>query len=296
MMRLLISTAAMVLTCSAIATMLANSRPAFAGDDEVIQADRAWTEALEMSDQQSARKLEDADFSWIDQDGIMWSKEDALQAELKPLVGTGSEVKVSEHKYGNVVLVQQNDGNKYAGHFWVRRADGWRLLHTIEVAVRKRDFKTVEPTYDIPCINPCKEVPYKALTENEKGALAGWQEQESSPAGWDKRVADAERAVHTYGGLGAAKADRIATRNRQAQSHPNAPSVGSAPVLWMRMWDFGDAVVAIMCQPTYGDKPYWASRIFAKNNGIWQMAESYHSWIQAAPVMTAPPSKDKSSE
>ncbi len=34
----------------------------------------------------------------------------------------------------------------------------------------------------------------------------------------------------------------------------------------------------IACQPTYGDKAYWSSRVLAPNvNGLWQMMESYHS-------------------
>ena len=53
--------------------------------------------------------------------------------------------------------------------------------------------------------------------------------------------------------------------------------------------DFGDAVVAIMLQPTYGGKAYWSSRIFGNHDGFWKMEESYHTTIQASPRMTALP-------
>jgi hypothetical protein len=49
----------------------------------------------------------------------------------------------------------------------------------------------------------------------------------------------------------------------------------------------------IACQPTYGEKAYWASRVFAKIDGVWQMAESYHNYIAASPVMTAVPTTGK---
>jgi hypothetical protein len=60
----------------------------------------------------------------------MWAREDALRAGLKPLVPVASDVKITEHKYGKVVWIQDNQGNKFAAHFWVQRPEGWRLLHT----------------------------------------------------------------------------------------------------------------------------------------------------------------------
>jgi hypothetical protein len=69
-----------------------------------------------------------------------------------------------------------------------------------------------------------------------------------------------------------------------------------APVLWARTWDFGDTVIAVMLQPTWGGKAYWASRIFVNHNGFWMMEESYHTTIQAAPIMTAVPPGAKNSK
>jgi hypothetical protein len=45
----------------------------------------------------------------------------------------------------------------------------------------------------------------------------------------------------------------------------------------------------VQLQPTYGDKPYWSSRVYANINGLWQMAESYHTYIKDAPVMAPVP-------
>jgi hypothetical protein len=77
---------------------------------------------------------------------------------------------------------------------------------------------------------------------------------------------------------------------------PGQPVVGTAPVLYARTWDFGDSVVAVELQPTWGGKAYWSSRVFANHgNGFWKMEESYHTTIQAAPLMTAVnPAKAKS--
>jgi len=272
------------------------SLAATSGDDAVLTADRAVVAALAKGDKAAANKWLDQDFNWIDAEGIMWFKDDAFRAGLKPLVIAGDDIKVTEHKYGkSVVWIQWNQGNKYSARFWVKRPSGWKLLHTTEIAaVPKRDFQTVAPTYDIPCDNPCKAVPYKPLSAGEKAALDEWQEQESSQANWEKHVADDmdQRAVSTYGGASPSKADRIAGMNRRKAENPNAPKVGAAPALWIRTWDFDDSVVMVSIQPTYGDKAYWSSRVLAKNSaGVWQMMESYHNYVLASPVMTATPNQ-----
>jgi hypothetical protein len=263
-------------------------------DDAVVTADRAVVAALAKGDKAAANKWLDQDFNWIDSEGIMWFKDDAFRAGLKPLVTAGDDVKVTEHKYGkSVVWIQWNRGNKYSARFWVKRPAGWKLLHTTEIAaIPKRDFQTVAPAYDIPCNNPCKAVPYKPLSAGEKAALEEWQEQESSQANWEKRVADDmdQRVVSTYGGASPSKAERIVGMNKRAAENPNGPKVGAAPALWIRTWDFDDAVVMVSIQPTYGDKAYWSSRVLAKNPaGLWQMMESYHNFVLASPVMTATP-------
>jgi hypothetical protein len=270
--------------------------PARAVDDEIVSADKTLAAALSKGDKTTANKWLDPDFSWIDAEGIMWAKEDAFRASLKPLMDWNDDVKVTEHKYGkSVVWIQWNEGNKYSARFWVKRPAGWKLLHLTEIAAMpKRDFQAAEPTYDIPCNNPCKAVPYKPLSAGEKAALDEWQEQESSQAGWEKHVADNmdQRAVSTYGGASPSKADRIAGMNKRKSANPTAPKVGAAPAYWIRTWDFGDAVVMVSVQPTYGDKAYWSSRVLAPNDaGLWQMMESYHNYILASPVMTATPNQ-----
>jgi len=283
------------LACAGLVAGL-NCAPAMAADDAVVTADKAVVAALAKGDRAAANKWLDPDFSWIDSQGIMWAKEDAFRGGLKPLVLPGDNVKITEHKYGkSVVWIQWNQDNKYSARFWVKRPGGWKLLHTTEIAAMpKRDFQTVEPTYDIPCDNPCKVVPYKPISAGEKAALDEWQTQESSQENWEKHVADNmdQRAVTTYGGASPSKADRIAGMNKRKMANPNAPKVGAAPALWIRTWDFGDAVVMVSVQPTYGDKAYWSSRVLAPNEaGLWQMMESYHNYILASPVMTATPNQ-----
>jgi hypothetical protein len=282
--------AGFLFVCALLA--LVASTPAAAADDAVVQADRALVQALQKGDRAAAEKLLDKDFSWIDSRGIMWAADDALDAKLKPLIPDASVATITEHKYGRVIWIQENVDNKYVAHFWVQRPAGWRLLHTNEITVDKSlEVKEVRPNFAVPCLNPCQQIPYEPLTANEKAALEGWLDQEAGTGHHDAHLGENLRAVHSENGVQPPKAERMA-RTAKAMADPairNRPPVGVAPVLWMRSWDFGDAVVSIMLQPTYGGKAYWSSRLFGNHNGFWMMEESYHTTIQAAPPMTALP-------
>ena len=188
---------ALVLAAASAVSLGAQSKPATAaGDDEIVKADRALVMAFEKGDHAALNKLLDPDFSWIDTDGIMWAREDVLRAGLKPLVPSGSDVTITEHKYGKVVWIQNNQGNKYAAHFWVQRPAGWRLLHTNEIATRPAvPGENVRPDFTIPCINPCKELPYKPLSPSEKAALENWQDQESGTGRHDMHMGDNTVAI-----------------------------------------------------------------------------------------------------
>jgi hypothetical protein len=286
-----------VLCAVSVGLLAAQAGKPAAADDSAVQADRALGAAFETGNSATVNKLLDAEFTWIDTDGIMWERPDVLRAGLKPLVPNASpnasNVKTIAHKYANgkVVWIQNNQGNKYAAHIWVQRPAGWRLLHANEIQTRPADpVANVRPAYAIPCINPCKEVPYKPISASEKAALAGWQDQEGAngPGHHDMHIGDNVVVISS-----------TTTTPRPSATAPgptpvnpaaaNRPQIGAAPALWARTWDFGDAVVAIMIQPTYGGKAYWSSRIFGNHNGFWKMEESYHTTIQASPRMTALP-------
>src|SRR5579864_1696478 len=92
-----------VMVMAAGALALLTTSPVSAADDEVVSADRAVTAAFEKGDKATINKWVDPEFTWIDTDGVMWPLREALESHVKPLVPANGEVKVLEHKYGNVV-------------------------------------------------------------------------------------------------------------------------------------------------------------------------------------------------
>lgn len=260
------------------------SKPA-AGDDPVLRADRALVAALDKGDRRALDKMLDPELMWIDKEGIMWFRSDAYRARLKSLVPNASDVKVTEHKYGKVVWIQNNQGNKYAAHFWVQRPAGWRLLHIAEIEQRPTEPGDVRPNYPVACDNPCNEIPYKAITRNEKDAIRGWELMDSGdPALRAKYLGSGVTITSTVRGGGGRGQGNAGGRG------PGAPRmVGAPPALFSRVWDFGDAEVSVMLHADYGARPYWASRVHAIRDGVWKMEESYHSTVWAAPRLTAIP-------
>jgi hypothetical protein len=282
--------------CTASAGLLFAQTGKLAEEDAIVKADRALAAAYDKGDTAAIKKMLDEEFTWIDTDGIMYERADTFRANLKPLVPMTADTKITEHKYGKVVWIQDNVGHKYAAHFWVQRPEGWRLLHVNEIEARPAvPGENSRATFTIPCINPCKELPWKPLSANEKAAIEGWQEQESGTG---------HRLMHMGDNVWAISSNTMTPQQTVPSSGPTKvepptpehPFISTTPAVWVRTWDFGDAVVAVMLQPTWGGKPYWSSRVFGNHNGFWKMEESYHTTIQAAPRMQYVPDTQQSSK
>ena len=278
-------------------------KPAATADDAVLKADRALVAALDKGDRRALDKMLDPELMWIDKEGAMWFREDAYRAGLKSLVPNASDVKVTEHKYGKVVWIQNNQGKKYAAHFWVQRPSGWRLLHIAEIEQRPAEPGDVRPNYFVACDNPCNEIPYQAITQSEKDAIRSWELMDSGdPALRAKYLGSGVTVTSTLrgagggnaaaggggaGGRGGAAAGAAAGAGGRGPAAPR--QVGAPPALFSRVWDFGDAEVSVMLHADYGARPYWASRVHFLRDGVWRMEESYHSTVWAAPRLTAIP-------
>jgi hypothetical protein len=276
----------LVVLLSAATLVALMSVPTTADDDPVITADKALISAFEKGDKATVEKYLDAGFTWVDPNGVMVEREDALNLGMKPLLGEGSNLKIRENKIGDKVVWLHVDTEKsFVGRVWVKRASGWKLLHTTEIATRPpSEMINVHSPFAIPCVNPCQQVPFRPVDKMQAATLADWQVQIGSREAFATHVDDNQAMVTTYTGQNPTKGSRYAG----PPPPPNpGPAVGSNPVLWMRMWSFPpDTVVVLACQPAYGQRAYWSSRVFHFQHGYWQMMESYHNTIEASGAMT----------
>jgi hypothetical protein len=275
--------------------LIAQTKPA-AGEDAVVKADKALGMAWTKGDTAAMQKMMDSDFSLIDTEGIMTERPDVFREGLRPLVPMTPDTKVWAHMYGNgkVAWVTDNLDKKYAAHIWVQRPGGWRLLNANEIEIGlDAPGGGYRAPYDIPCDNPCKGFPYRAVTPNEKAAIAAWLDQEGANGGGRHDMHMGDNTIVLSQATTTPRNSPTAPGPTEVPPRkPGTFTTGVAPALWARTWDFGDAVVAIMLQPTYGGKAYWSSRIFGNHNGFWKMEESYHNTIETSPVMTVVPPKE----
>jgi hypothetical protein len=241
----------------------------------VLEADDALLSTLAHAD---ARQFDD-DLSWVDADGRLFGKSQVLAVHPKPLL-EGGEREV--HRYGPLATVRAEAGKHHVLRVWVDRGDGWRLLVWHEVVQTGAAHGHGRKEWD----NPCFILPYEARDAHERDCLASWQELERAvmrhdPDEWARHVAD-EFVV-----VGAArrhsKADRynVIAEQRRTDAH-SAP----APLVSARLDRFGDAMLMRCEHQPFQGKAARVSRLFVRRDGMWQMAVSFQTTQQDAPVVT----------
>ncbi len=251
-------------------------------DVEWTAADRALVTALAARDANAAATLLDDDFLWVDCEGRMFDKAQAIEALPAPPFGDEAGLSVMTHRYGDVTTVQVDRDKVFVLRIWVRRTDGLRLLayHEVSQKVPPAPHGPGRKEWD----NPCYTLPYEPRDADERDCLASWQRLEIAvmhhePEVWAAHVADEFMVV------GAArrhsKADRRGVIAEQKRSGANS---APAPLVSARLFGFPDVMV-MRCehQPFHG-KAAQVSRVFVKRDDAWLMAVSYQTTRQDAPV------------
>jgi hypothetical protein len=266
-------------------------------DDQqaVLRADHDLVHALEGADRPKADELLDADFTWISTDGRNQSREDVLQVLPKPIVGDESDAKVLERTYGQVGVVAVDSGRSHVLRLWVKRKAGWRALHFNEImqpAAQATAGDVAVPSEAgvvTPCVNPCKSVPFKATSASAQAAMTALQELDTGSANrdmelWASRVLEECLIVDSAGAKPITKAERMAKTIQQKKT--GADTNEAPPLLWAQLYDFGDTVVMLALHQPYKAKPYYATRLWVKRDGRFQLAASYHTTIEDVPAFT----------
>ena len=244
----------------------------------VYEADQALLGAFAHRDTAVVDQMLDEDFTWISADGVQRSRASVLAA-IPDRVAAAIDAAFEARRLGSqIVVVQYHERNEHAMHVWVRRAERWRVLHVNEVIEGDRVVYGGTRIGDAPCINPCQEVPFAPADDAEKAVIKAWQAQQSGPEQWASHVPDDNIARTSNGTY--TKADRLAVQQQQIKA---GMKVAPSPLLWARIWAFGDSALMIALQPRAVGKPFWGSRVFELRNGTWVMVESYQTTVEDHP-------------
>ena len=242
-------------------------------------ADQTLAGALQNGNASAAGEVLDAEFTWVTQSGVLLPRASVLALMPKPAILDAGSFTLEARRFGSsLAVVQRHSGKMHAMNVWVKREPGWRLLHTAEVLEGDLVIYGGTKIGGGPCVNPCTTVPYVPATATERAVMESWQAQQSGQEQWSTHVPE-DNVARTSNGT-YTKADRITVQTRQRES---GTVVAPSPLLWARIWEFGDSALLLALQPRAVGKSFWGSRVFELREGTWVMAEAYQVTIEDTP-------------
>jgi hypothetical protein len=259
-------------------------------DLDPLALDRTFVQAMSRGGSAALELIADPDFVWINAQGVSQARADVVKALAsgkgpKLLIGT-ADVKPTETLYGaQMAVIQRHKDKTHSMHVWVRRGAAWQLLNIAEI-IEYAQIPYGGTTINATCVNPCSKVPFVAGDAVQQAVMTAWQEQQTGPEGWLRRVAPEQIAYSSNGTR--THASRIEVMNQQKAS---GASIAAPPLIWARIWDFGDSALMLSIQQGNNAKAVWSSRVFFNKNGMWQMTESFQMYVQDANVMVNAPAK-----
>ena len=293
--RFVTNTLVIAVVCGGLWAAL-TTRPVAAADDQkddekaVLQADHSLVQAVTNGDKKAVDGLLDADFTWIDLDGISSTKEQVLQDLNAFARGSEGNADLKAFRHGQVEAVF---GAQHDGRFervWVKRPAGWRVLVYQQVP----DRAPSSPAYanngpgSADCENPCKAIPYKPTTEADREVIASFQAMSTAiwkadADAWARHIGDDDFGITP--GILVTKSNRIATIKKQKETNTKPVP---APLLSALFFDFGDTVVMTALHQPQNGKPHHFTRIWVKREGAWQLVAGAQTEIQAVPATITP--------
>jgi hypothetical protein len=194
-----------------------------------------------------------------------------------PAIPSETAAEADAFDYGRVRVVRVDRARRHALRVWVQRPAGWRLLLYQEVVSLAAPPAAAPPGIDRECVNPCKSIPYKPETINERGVIAAYQALETAAHGadvnnWSRYVADEFVVVSS-------NSDRVLTKQARLDGLRKAAYGGVSPsaLVSAELFDFDNAVVMrALHQPETGP-PLQIGRVWINRNGEWMSVLSYQT-------------------
>src|SRR6202166_4883399 len=211
-----------------------------AGDEEAaLQADQALFQAMAKADATAVRRALDGRLAWPDAQGKTLTKKEVKRLLPKPADLSGAETKV--RLYGRIGIITSIRDNEYVMRIWAKRARGWRAVVYHEVMIPPAAETTAAIAAVVrDCENPCKTLPLKPRSPDERGVIESWQAIETAVstgkgADWAPHTAEEFMVVGPNGVQ--SKDQRLAVVNGAASTPP--------PLVSAKLFDFDDGIVMV---------------------------------------------------
>ena len=234
-------------------------------DESMMQADRSFVAAQAKGDKLAIAQWLDKDFQ---------------SAPLTPIIADEKNAETKSYTYGELGDVQVNLGKAHVLRVWAKRAAGWKLI--VYQEVKSLDAPpTFAPGAGVECDNPCKGIPFQPKNETERQVAAAYSKLETAAharnsAAFAPMVADEFVAVSS-------NSDKISTKRARMDDfdHSKNGGVAPTPLVSVRMFTFGDAVLMVSEHKPDRGSPLHVTRVWVKRDGSWVEALSYQTSVKA---------------
>jgi hypothetical protein len=246
-------------------------------DQAMLQADRAFVEAVAKADKPALEKLLEADFTWTDSEGKTRTKAQVLRDPPKPAIADEHDAQSKHYAYGEIGDVQANLGRTHALRVWAKSRRGWKAIVYQEVVSLEAPPSSVAPGAGKDCENPCKTVAYQPKNEAEKQVVAAYSKLETAAMAHDSAVFATVVADEFV--AASSNSNRLYDKRGRMEDfdHSKMGGVIPSPLVSARMFDFSDAVLMLSeHQPDRG-KPLHITRLWVRRNGSWMETLSYQT-------------------
>jgi hypothetical protein len=251
-----------------------------AEDPKMIEADRAFVQAVAKADKPALEKLLDADFTWTGSEGKTLTRAEILRGLPKPAVAT----ELKQYTYGEIGDVQANLGRAHVLRVWVKRLGGWKALVYQEVMSLDAP-PSFAPGAGKDCENPCRTVPYEPKNATERQVVTAYSKLETAAMAHNSAVF----ATMVGDEFVAASSNSNKLYDKRGRmddfDHAKMAGVAPTPLTSARMFDFGSAVLMRSEHTPDRGKPLHVTRIWVKRDGSWVETLSYQTSVQAKPPL-----------
>jgi len=245
----------------------------------MLQADRAFAQAIAQADKPALSKLLDADFTWINAAGEALTKAQVLRAPPKPTIPNESAAELKTYNYGELGDVQSNLDRAHVLRVWAKRAGVWKAI--VYQEVQSLDAPpSFAPSAAADCENPCKMVPYQPRNETEQQVVAAYSKLET--AAMARNSAVFATMVGDEFVAASSNSDKLSSKRARMDDFDHSKNAGVAPtpLISARMFDFSDAVLMTSQHTPVRGKPLHVTRIWVKRDGSWVETLSYQTSIK----------------
>lgn len=263
-----------------IAGLMATLSSWAASDDPaMLQADRAFVQAVAKGDKAALEQLLDADFTWTDFEGKPATKAQVLQKVPTVAIADEQGAQRKEYSYGKIGDVQVNLGRAHILRVWVKRAEGWKAIVYQEVMSLEAP-PSFTPGAGKDCENPCKTVAYAPKNETERQVIAAYSKLETAAMAHNSAVF--ATMVGDEFVAASSNSHRLYDKRGRMEDfdHSQMGGVAPTPLTSARLFDFGDAVLMKSEHRPDRGRPLHVTRVWVKRNGSWVETLSYQTSVR----------------